>query len=104
MQNSTVIFNYYLARTPDRGYFIIGLNYSNPKWTQATTTNAQITLSSDLGAQLSIGLSLVKGVIFDITVRAISAKLNSIDPVTATFEDFGRGQTSELQVGFKFIL
>ena len=103
IQNSTTSFNYYFAHTPDRGYILLGLNYSNPKWIQATTTNAQLTLTGDLGVQASVGFSLIKGVIFDITARTTTIKMKSTDPVLGTFEDFGRGQISEGLVGFKFI-
>ena len=103
VQNSTTSFNYYFVHTPDRGYLLLGLNYSNPRWIQSTTTNAQLTVSGDLGVQASIGFSLVKGVIFDITARTTTIKMKSTDPVLGTFEDFGRGQISEGLVGFKFI-
>lgn len=103
IQNSTTSFNYYLFHTPQKGYVLLGLNYSNPKWIQATATNAEITLSGDLGVQASVGFSLVKGVIFDITARTTTIKMKSNDAMLGTFEDFGRGQISEGLVGFKFI-
>ncbi|MBC7465544.1 MAG: hypothetical protein H7256_06085 [Bdellovibrio sp.] len=103
MQNSSLLFNYYLIHTPERGYILLGLNYSNPKWTQATVTNSQISLSGDLGGQISMGFSLLKGVILDLTARTTSMKMKSTDPIAATFEDFGRGQIADILVGFKFI-
>lgn len=103
MENSAILFNYYLVHTPDRGYIVLGLNYSNPKWTQATTSNSTITLSGDLGAQIAFGFSLLKGVIFDIAARTTAIKMRSDNAVATTFEDFGRGQITDLLVGFKFI-
>ncbi len=103
MQNSAILFNYYLFHTPDRGYVILGLNYSNPKWVQNTVSNSRVNLSGDLGVQASAGFALIKGFILDITARTTSMKLRSDDPVANSFEDFGRGQMTDVLVGFKFI-
>lgn len=103
VSNSNFIFNYYLIHTPDRGYMIFGLNYSNPTWTQSTLSNAAITIKGDLGFQASFGFSLFKGTVLDITARTTAVKMRSNDPIAGTFEDFGRGYISDILVGIKFI-
>ena len=36
MTNESYLFNYYVIRTPGRGYLSAGVNYSNPKWVDGT--------------------------------------------------------------------
>ena len=103
VSNSSFIFNYYLTHTPDRGYIVVGLNHSNPTWAQSAPSNSAITIKGDLGMQASVGFALLKGMVFDITARTTAIKLQSRDPIAGTFEDFGRGNITDVLVGFKFI-
>lgn len=103
-ENKSAFFNYYLARTPDEGYFSLGVNYSNPTWTFNTATNNNVDLKGGLGFQTSIGLSLLKGFIFDITYRSTAIKMKYTDPTTNNYQDFGSGSLGSLLIGFKFIL
>jgi len=104
MDNESYLFNYYLIRTPGRGYISFGVNYSNPKWADGTASSDKVTVSGDLGLQASMGISMVKGFIFDLTVRSTGVKLKrETTDGSNTFTDYGSGQSGAAQVGFKLI-
>ncbi len=104
MTNESYLFNYYVIRTPGRGYLSAGVNYSNPKWVDGTASTDKITIAGDLGLQASLGMSMMKGFIFDITFRSTGMKYKrETTDGSNTFTDFGRGQSGDLQVGFKLI-
>ena len=101
--NVSYTFNYFI-RSPERSYLGLGINYSQPQWIEKTASNKNVTFNGGLGFQFSYGFALVKGVIFDLTLRSTTIKMKYSDPTTNTFQDFGSGSLNIVLVGFKFIL